>query len=773
MTRLFRSIASLLLCGTLLVVTAPVGASAEKDTVQTISTKEELNQIRQNPSGKYRLTANIAFLPEDFAPGGAFYNNGAGWQPIGNSYSTRFTGELDGNGHTIDGLTVTLSAPTSESSIYAGLFGYAGGRIENLRMTNTTISVTGGQYVYAGSLVAAGMGTIRACEIENSRIVLTETALTGKAGGIAGRMFSGAIRMCRMSGSIEAQGVAPSVGGLVGQSPAAIEESYCKASIVMQSSSDSYAGGITGVNEGSIKSAVTDADLRITSQSDCDVGGIAGWNQSTIAASLATGKQTRKVLKHDNYGGICGVGSSGGTGTVLQCYFALDAFVDKEIPAVEGATGLTAAQLNEAESFENWDFASDWCIGLEAGVAYPLPQSIVRRHMRRSLDEMVQHMSTQDSLWYTDASWNALGKAVQDAKALTDNDTVYAYSDALKTLDNANSGLVKKSLGYAVQGDGQVKITGENTLGSTVTLSATAGSEQQFAGFVIRGVWYTDSETDVLVNGNEHITAYFRPKNACTVVFRGKYGKVLSVQTVTSVDDLIPPTAENLRGYAFSGWSTDLKELDLSAGQISVDAVYTATEETGYTITLIDATTQQTIDQPLAFDTRVDVQPVAKEDFIFSYWLVNGAVASYSTNYTLYVAGNDTVQAVYNDDGSSKPVVSLQQTTVQSSSNGNYTLSAIGQICAPENVTVLEYGVLFGADSTFADTPDALTLGSLAFPTQAVSASSATPDRRYLIHLRQVPPDSTRFTRAYAIVRDASGQIMVLYSAVEAVNIPS
>ena len=56
MTRLFRSIASLLLCGTLLVVTAPVGASAEKDTVQTISTKEELNQIRQNPSGKYRLT---------------------------------------------------------------------------------------------------------------------------------------------------------------------------------------------------------------------------------------------------------------------------------------------------------------------------------------------------------------------------------------------------------------------------------------------------------------------------------------------------------------------------------------------------------------------------------------------------------------------------------------------------------------------------------------------------------------------------------------------
>lgn len=772
MTRLVRSVMSLLLCGSLLAVTAPVSVFAEEDMVQTISTKEELDKIRQDPSGKYRLTADMAFLPEDFAPGGAFYNNGSGWQPIGNSYSTRFTGELDGNGYTIDGLTVTLNVSDSDSSIYAGLFGYAGGRIENLRMTNTTISVTGGQYVYAGSLVAAGMGTIRACEIENSRIILTNTTLSGKAGGIAGRMFSGAIRSCRMTGTIEAQGVAPSVGGFVGQSHAAIEESYCKATVVMQSSSDSYAGGVTGVNEGSIKSTVADTDLRITSRSDCDVGGIAGWNQSSIAASLATGKQTRKVLKHDNYGGICGVGSSGGTGTVLQCYFALDAFADKEIPAVDGAVGLTAAQLNKAESFENWNFDMDWCIGLE-DVAYPLPQSIVRSYMRQSLEAIMQRLPTQDSVWYTDASWKALCKAVRDAQALTGNDTVYAYSDALKALNSAHSGLVKKALEYAVQGDGQVKITGENTLGATATLSAAPSTGQQFAGFVIRGVWYTDSDIDVLVNGNERVVAYFRPENACTVVFRGKYGKVLGVQTVTSTDDITPPTAESLRGYTFTGWSTDLKELDLSAGQISVDAVYTTTEETGYTITLIDATTQQPIDELLTFDTRVDVQPVAKDGSTFSYWLVNGAVASYSPNYTLYVAGNDTVRAVYNDGVSSKAVVSLQQTTVQSSTNGNYTLSAIGQIFTPENITVVEYGMLFGADGAFADTPDALSLGSLAYPTQAVAASSVAPNRRYLIHLRQIPSASTRFIRAYAIVRDASGQIMVLYSAVVAVNIPS
>ena len=324
MTRLFRSITSLLLCGTLLVVTAPVGASAEEDTVQTISTKAELTQIRQNSSGKYRLTANIEFLPEDFAPGGAFYNNGSGWQPIGNSYNTRFTGELDGNGYTIDGLTVTLNAPTSDSSVYAGLFGYAGGRIENLRMTNTRISVTGGQYVYAGSLVAAGMGTIRACKIENSRIVLTETALTGKAGGIAGRMFSGAIRMCRMSGSIEAQGVAPSVGGLVGQSHAAIEESYCKASIVMQSSSDSYAGGITGASDlqaigGQSKtSTISQCTASVNISAGAYAGGIVGYFvEGNVEKCRVEGVISTKEIE-GQAGGIIGRNKYGGK--VTDCY---------------------------------------------------------------------------------------------------------------------------------------------------------------------------------------------------------------------------------------------------------------------------------------------------------------------------------------------------------------------------------------------------------------------------------------------------------------------
>lgn len=48
----------------------------------SISTKEELNAIRNNLAGNYYLTANIVFTEEDFAEGGAFYNDGAGWIPV-------------------------------------------------------------------------------------------------------------------------------------------------------------------------------------------------------------------------------------------------------------------------------------------------------------------------------------------------------------------------------------------------------------------------------------------------------------------------------------------------------------------------------------------------------------------------------------------------------------------------------------------------------------------------------------------------------------------
>ena len=69
-----------------------------------ISTKADLDAIREEPSGKYYLTRDIVFDDSDFSEGGDFYNNGCGFEPI-----PEFSGILDGNGHSVKNLKVSRS----------------------------------------------------------------------------------------------------------------------------------------------------------------------------------------------------------------------------------------------------------------------------------------------------------------------------------------------------------------------------------------------------------------------------------------------------------------------------------------------------------------------------------------------------------------------------------------------------------------------------------------------------------------------------------------
>ena len=56
-----------------------------------VYTKEDLDNIKLNMSGKYILMNDIIFEDSDYVKGGDFYNSGKGWEPIG-TYSTNFKG---------------------------------------------------------------------------------------------------------------------------------------------------------------------------------------------------------------------------------------------------------------------------------------------------------------------------------------------------------------------------------------------------------------------------------------------------------------------------------------------------------------------------------------------------------------------------------------------------------------------------------------------------------------------------------------------------------
>ena len=166
--------------------------------------------------------------------------------PIG-SETNPFTGNFDGNGVIISGLTMD-----SDDS-YVGLFGYvgAGAEISEVGLYKADIATN---YYYAGGIAGYNAGNISSCFVHGSISGLQ------RVGGIAG-YNAGVIENCYSSGAIvPAPGtVAISyAGGLVGEIAAggALKYSYTFAEVEAEKSSEA-AGAVAGSSAGEITRCYT------------------------------------------------------------------------------------------------------------------------------------------------------------------------------------------------------------------------------------------------------------------------------------------------------------------------------------------------------------------------------------------------------------------------------------------------------------------------------------------------------------------------------------
>ena len=160
------------------IETVPSFGDGSLDRPYQISTLDHLFWITQHDDkwDKYYIqTANIdAFSTSGWGEGNE------GFSPIGNN-STQFTGSYDGDGYTINGLTIARS-----TSHRIGLFGYIdGATIQDLGVTN--VNITGHHYV---------------------------GALVGIVDNINGEIDGSTISNCYSTGSVEGNG--RFVGGLAG-----------------------------------------------------------------------------------------------------------------------------------------------------------------------------------------------------------------------------------------------------------------------------------------------------------------------------------------------------------------------------------------------------------------------------------------------------------------------------------------------------------------------------------------------------------------------------
>ena len=177
---------------------APMEGEGTAESPYIILTAAHLDAVREDLAAHYILGANIVFTDADYAEGGAFYNDGAFFTPIGTS-SAPFTGSFDGTGYSIENLKVNAAS-------YAGLFGYvSGGTLSNITLASGSIAAPGD---YAGGIAAyVKSGTVTGC--------VNGAAVSGKisVGGIIGTASDSTVNDCTNSGSVNGECV---VGGIAG-----------------------------------------------------------------------------------------------------------------------------------------------------------------------------------------------------------------------------------------------------------------------------------------------------------------------------------------------------------------------------------------------------------------------------------------------------------------------------------------------------------------------------------------------------------------------------
>ena len=221
----------------------------------------------------YELSADLDFDTDSSGEadaGDTYWNNGAGWVPIGDSSSSfsSFAAIFEGNGRTITNLFID----SSENDI--GLFGVtrSSAVIRNLEMVGVQVTGTDN----GGGLVGSNGGTVSGCYA------------TGKVSGD------------------------DDVGGLVGanQDDGSVSASFS----TVQVTGDDRIGGLAGSNSGIV--TATYATGRVVG--DSEAGGLIGGNTGDVNISYATGL----VSGRSAVGGL--VGRNSGGGNITDSYWDSD-----------------------------------------------------------------------------------------------------------------------------------------------------------------------------------------------------------------------------------------------------------------------------------------------------------------------------------------------------------------------------------------------------------------------------------------------------------------
>ena len=346
----------------------------------------------------YELVADLDFDTDGNGQADAYWNDGAGWEPIGreeilsNGQLTFYGWDatFDGGGHTISNLFINR---TERQMV--GLFTsvLSTGYVRNIGLIDVNISGRN-----AGALAGFSEGTITASYVTGSVSASGDYSTAG--GLVASHWPGGSITASYVTGSVSASGDYSTAGGLVGSnySGGGIATSYATSSV----SGSNTVGGLVGVNHGTITSSYWDiqtSGLSISDggegkttrelQSPIDNTGIyANWNPSVW--DFGTGSQYPR-LKRVAASGVAYPDNDGDYDTdddgliEVVTLAQLDAirydldgdgtpwkavYYDQAFPNAAASMGCPSGGCRGYELAANLDFDTNGSGGADAGDAY-------------------------------------------------------------------------------------------------------------------------------------------------------------------------------------------------------------------------------------------------------------------------------------------------------------------------------------------------------------------------------------------------------------------
>lgn len=293
--------------------------------VKDISTTEDLQKMREDLYGAYRLTADIT-LAEVWTPIGCYFSNYENYETGWWTYA--FRGFFDGNGHTISGLVIQgaeldVSRYQQEAAVWhndgenangcAAMFNaIAGATIQDVTLEEPIVDVTGdyavhGDYLYASPVAAFDMASTLTNVIINNPTVSVE--VSDEASAIRNSIFISASGLVAGGWSDNLTDCQVNGGTIT-----------LDAATTASHGGEIYLGGIMGECYSNMTNCGSSARLALTVADGCEsvedanlnvhVGGLSAASTNTVGCST-TNEISVKVAKPTgaasiNVGGLSG-----------------------------------------------------------------------------------------------------------------------------------------------------------------------------------------------------------------------------------------------------------------------------------------------------------------------------------------------------------------------------------------------------------------------------------------------------------------------------------